>query len=266
MRAFRSLDPARLHGRELHRLVDATNAAEETRWRRARALGILGTVLLHLVLVLSFRDTAVPIRETSAAAGPPRGDLRPSGGGSGMTMIDVRLEVPPETPVEEVVEVPEPVVEPVEVLVPEEVVEPTPVPTPDPPVAVAPQPSAPGTGGAGTGGQAGTSTGEATGSGEGAGGGGDGDGGASRIIPPTPRGLFIPPSGPPSSARGKEITVWVYVSEAGRVERNSVRLEPPTSDNRYNQRLIQSVAEWVFDPARQDGRAVPVWYPFQIIL
>jgi hypothetical protein len=98
------------------------------------------------------------------------------------------------------------------------------------------------------------------------GGGGDGDGGESRIIPPTPRGVFIPPPGRPNSARGQEITVWVFVTERGRVERNTVRLEPPTSDSRYNQRLIQSVSEWVFDPARQEGRAVPVWYPFQIIL
>jgi hypothetical protein len=86
------------------------------------------------------------------------------------------------------------------------------------------------------------------------------------VIPPTPRGIFIPPPGRPASARGQEITVWVFVRENGRVDGDQVRLEPPTSDSRYNRRLMQSVAEWVFDPARQNGRAVPAWYPFQVIL
>ncbi len=265
MRRFRSLD-TRAGGRDLHRVLDATSAAEETRWRRAVRLGILGTVIIHAFFLITVRDTAVAPRSTRAAAGPPRGDIRASGGGSGMTMIEIRPEqTPPETPVREVTVVPEPVIEPVEVVVPEEVVEPSPTPVTAPPSIVAPAP-APGTGGPGTGGQSGTSTGTSTGGGEGAGGGGDADTGESRIIPPTPRGIFIPPSGSPSSARGKEITVWVFVSEAGRVDRSSVRLEPPTSDNRYNQRLIQSVADWVFDPARQDGRAVSAWYPFQIFL
>ncbi len=204
-------------------------------------------------------------RSTSSAAGPPRGDIRPAGGGSGLTMIEVRPERAVPEPVVEEVPVPVPVPEPVEVVVvPEEIDEP--VIEPDPTPVVIGTPSAPGVGGPGDGGQGGNSDGPAAGDGDGLGGGGTGTGGPPAVIPPTPRGLFIPPPGRPSSARGQEITVWVFVSEAGRVDRNTVRLEPPTSDSRYNQRLIQSVAEWVFDPARQEGRAVSTWYPFQIIL
>lgn len=162
-------------------------------------------------------------------------------------------------------EVPQPVPVSTEV-----VVEPVEIPPEEPVLEADPGPevvaSLPGVEAPGPGGNAGPATGPGNATGDGDGGGGTGDGGAARIFPPTPRGLFIPPAGRPASARGLEITVWVFVGENGRVERSTVRLEPPTSDSRYNQRLVQSVAEWVFDPAHQDGRPVPAWYPFQIIL
>jgi hypothetical protein len=239
------------------RLVRA-RLREDERWGRARALGVLGTVLIHFLLLILFRQVAVPTYSETSAAGPPMGDIRPAGGGSGLTMIEVRPEQTP--PVEEVVQ---PVPVPAEVVV-VPVETPPAAPAPDPAPAVTP--SAPGTTAPGTGGTSGPATGPGIAEGAGQGGGGESDGGVAQIIPPTPRGIFLPPPGRPASARNQEITVWVYVTEAGRVDRGTVRLEPPTSDSRYNQRLIQSVAEWVFDPARQAGRAVPVWYPFQIIL
>jgi len=260
-RRFRPFDLSRSQTRAEATHAEAAKRIEEQRWRRARALGILGTVLAHFLLFILFRETTVPPTSSSfAAAGPAAGDLNASGGGSGMTMIEVRVQQE-ETPAEEV-PVPVPVVEPVEVIVPEEVEEQAAAPE----VAPVAPPSLPGVGGAGTGGQGGPTTGPGTDTGTGAGGGGTGDGGVAQIVPPTPRGIFIPPAGRPASARGQEITVWVFVSEVGRVDRSTVRLEPPTSDSRYNQRLIESVSEWVFDPARQAGRPVPVWYPFQIIL
>jgi hypothetical protein len=260
-RRFDGLDPARkLDQAEADRLA-AMKAREEDRWRRARAIGIIGTVILHFLLLLLIRSTSMPPPSTSAAAGPAAGDIRPAGGGSGLTMVEIRPEQPP--PPEEEIPVPVPVPAPTEiVVVPEPVEDPAPAPDPGP----APAPSLPGVGAPGTGGQDGTDTGPGTDAGVGDGGGGTSDGGAAQLIPPTPRGVFIPPPGRPSSARGQEITVWVFVTEVGRVDRSSIRLEPPTSDNRYNQRLIQSVSEWVFDPARQAGRPVPTWYPFQIIL
>src|SRR5690606_26846955 len=184
------------------------------------------------------------------------------GGGGGMAMIELR-QVQPPAPEVVVEPVPEPVPEPEEVVVePEQVVIATPPAEPD----LLGAPAEAGASTPGEGGQGGAGSGPATGGGEGAGGGGEGEEGASRIIPPTPRGIFIPPPGRPASARGQEITVWVFVNESGRADRNQIRLEPPTSDARYNPRLMQSVAEWVFGPATQAGRPVAVWYPFQIIL
>ncbi len=245
--------------------LTASRKVEEARWRKASSIGVIGTVILHFLLLILFRGATVAPQATSAAAGPPMGDIRPAGGGSGLTMVEVR---PQQTPPPEV-EIVEPVVVPEEVVIPEEVeveVEPVEVPEPVPgPATPVPAPSLPGEGGPGEGGEGGQATGP-EGSGDGEGGGGDAESGASQVVPPTPRGVFIPPAGRPNSARGQEITVWVFVTEAGRVERGSVRLEPPTSDSRYNQRLIQSVSEWVFDPATQNGQAVSVWYPFQIIL
>lgn len=233
---------------------------EEERWRRARALGILGTVVAHFLILFATRGVDVePMLPPDAAAGPAMGDIRPAGGGSGLTMVEVRAA---QAPAEEEVVTPVPV--PEEVILPEEIVPVTPEPAPT--AAEITPPSLPGTAAPGTGGQGGTATGSGNADGDGSGGGGDSDGGASRIIPPTPRGIFIPPSGQPASARGQEITVWVFVTANGRVDRDQIRLEPPTSDARYNRRLMQSVAEWVFEPARENGRPVPVWYPFQIIL
>ncbi|MEX2582171.1 MAG: hypothetical protein WD766_02795 [Gemmatimonadota bacterium] len=259
---FQSFDPARLYARGESDRLAASRRLEDERWRRARSAGILGTVLIHFLLLILFRATPLPPASPTSAAGPAAGDLRAAaGGGSGMTMVEVRPQVSPQP--EEEIPVPVPVPVPEEIVIEPIEVE---APAPDPDVAPAPPPSLPGTGGGAVGGQDGPATGPGTATGTGDGGGGTGDGGAADIIPPRPRGIFIPPSGRPASARGQEITVWVFVSESGRVDRSTVRLEPPTSDSRYNQRLIQSVAEWVFDPATQGGRRVPVWYPFQIIL
>lgn len=240
-------------------LAAAARDREELSWRRARSIGIIGTVLVHVLILLATSRTEVAPVATDAAAGPAQGDIRPAGGGSGLTMVEVRAAAP----VEEEVEIPVPV--PEEVIIPEEVVVAV-APEPAPAAAEITPPSLPGSAAPGTGGQGGQTTGAGNAAGDGAGGGGNSDGGASRIVPPTPRGIFIPPSGQPASARGQEITVWVFVTANGRVDRDQIRLEPPTSDARYNRRLIQSVAEWVFEPARENGRAVPVWYPFQIIL
>jgi hypothetical protein len=260
-RRFRTSEPSTPLSPAQAARVEVARAQEVARWKRARSIGIIGTVLLHFLLLVLFRESVAPFTSPTAAAGPAMGDYRPAGGGSGLTMVEVTVARPQPAPQEEVV-VPVPVIEPTEVVIPEEVEEPA--VTPDVP-AVDP-PSMPGVGAPGSGGQDGPTTGPGTSTGDGLGGGGDSDGGTSQIIPPTPRGIFIPPPGRPASARGQEITVWVFVSTAGRVDRSTVRLEPPTSDSRYNQRLIQSVSEWVFDPARQGGQPVSVWYPFQIIL
>jgi hypothetical protein len=215
-------------------------------------------IVVHVAILFSVRSVAIP-RSPFTAAGPNRGDIRAAaGGGEGLTMVEVR---PPSAPPAE--EVPVPV--PVETPVPEIVVEPEEQPDPaleeeDVPVSL------PGIGESGTGGQQGEATGPGTATGTGQGGGGNDETGDSGLIAPRPRGILIPPAGQPASARGKEITVWVFVTPNGRVLSDSTRLDPPTSDGRYNNRLRQTVSDWIFEPARRAGKAVGAWYPFQIIL
>jgi len=99
------------------------------------------------------------------------------------------------------------------------------------------------------------------------GGEGRGDGGTAaegffRLVPPSPRGMIIPPTN--KSLRGRQVEVWVFVNEAGRVVADSTRLNPPTSDRGFNRRLIEEAAEWVFNPATQEGKPVAAWFPYTI--
>jgi len=98
---------------------------------------------------------------------------------------------------------------------------------------------------------------------EGAGGkgdGGTGDEGLFRVVPPTPRGMIIPPFN--KKLKGSVVEVWVFVNELGHVVSDSTRLRPPTSDRDFNQRLIREAAEWVFAPAMQGGKPVATWFPY----
>ena len=114
-------------------------------------------------------------------------------------------------------------------------------------------------------------TGEAPGMSEGPpgieGGQGRGDGGTSdqgffRLIPPSPRGMIIPPTN--RSLRGRQVEVWVFVDATGKVVPDSTRLNPPTSDRGFNRRLIEEAAEWVFNPARRNNQPVAAWFPYTI--
>lgn len=113
--------------------------------------------------------------------------------------------------------------------------------------------------------------GEAPGLGEGPpgieGGQGRGDGGTAaegffRLIPPSPRGMIIPPTN--SSLRGRQVEVWVFVDATGKVVADSTRLNPPTSDRGFNRRLMEEAAEWVFNPALQNNQPVAAWFPYTI--
>jgi hypothetical protein len=74
--------------------------------------------------------------------------------------------------------------------------------------------------------------------------------------------MIIPPSN--RTLRGTTVEVWVFVDEAGKVIPDSTRLNPPTKDRGFNQRLIREAAEWVFRPAMQAGKPVASWFPYQI--
>jgi hypothetical protein len=93
--------------------------------------------------------------------------------------------------------------------------------------------------------------------GEGRGDGGTAEEGLFRVIPPTPRGVIIPPTN--RSLRGKQVEVWVFVDSAGKVVADSTRLNPPTSDRGFNRRLIADAAEWVFNPGMRNGQPVAAW-------
>lgn len=226
-------------------------------WHRPLSVGLLLAVLIHLIILLIFRTVPIP-ESPFSAAGPRMGDVRAAaGGGSGLEVVQV---APPSQREEAVVPVETPVPVPEEVTVEEETPEEAEEPAPEP------SPSQPGTGAPGSGGVLGEEVGPGRESGTGEGGGGTGDAGESDITPPRPRAMFLPPANRPASVRGREVTVWVYVDTSGRVVSDQTRLEPPTPDGGYNRRLIQSAAQWRFEPARQAGRAVAAWYPYEIIL
>ncbi|MGH7477473.1 MAG: energy transducer TonB, partial [Longimicrobiales bacterium] len=114
-------------------------------------------------------------------------------------------------------------------------------------------------------GDAGEESGRESGTGAGAGG-TEAEGRETGVIPPTPRGLILPPSDRPRSVRGKEVTVWVFVSAQGRVTPDSTRLIPSSGDRGFDQRLRQLASEWVFTPARRGGSAVAEWFSYVLVL
>lgn len=227
----------------------------DRRWHRALSLGLVTAVLIHLAVVLLTRTTSLPPPVRISAAGPQALDIRAAeSGGSGMEMVELRPESPEREPV------PQPVPEPDRVVEIEE------RPTPTPELGPVVPPTQQGTGGVGSGGDAGQATGPGTTTGEGRGGAGSEGEGDAGIVAPVPRGMILPPPDRPRNVRGMEITVWVFVTDRGRVNPDSTRLDPPTPDARYNDRLRRSAAEWVFEPAKRAGRAIGAWYPFEIIL
>jgi hypothetical protein len=47
---------------------------------------------------------------------------------------------------------------------------------------------------------------------------------------------------------------------------DSTRLDPRTGNGSFDDRLKKQAAEWVFDPARKDGRAIAEWFKYTIVL
>lgn len=215
----------------------------DQRFRRERSVwrnGILLSLLIHLLVLLIFRTA--PERLTPyAAAGPASGDPVAASGGGGMRAVVLRppveIKIPPKPET--------PIVEPVPVEMPEEPVlslSEFDIPLPGEGKLEAPE------------------TGPGLPGGEGAGDAGNAMTGLRRLVPPTPRGVIMAPLDRPPSVRGREVTVWVFVNSAGAVD--SVRLEPPTPDGKYNDSLIRNALHWVFEPAERAGRPVPSWWSY----
>lgn len=223
------------------------------RHRRIRRVAFALSVLFHLALFLIFRSDVRP-RSPYAAAGPRAGDDRAAPAGGGMQALQLRLISPPETQ-----PIPHP---PVPIPTPEAVVEIEPEPEADPvtpPIDFSELPGAAGT-------QQGTDVGAGIEGGTGRGDGGTEAEGRFRVVPPTPRGLILPPSDRPDRVRGKEVEVWVFVAVDGRVVPDSTRIIPSTGDAGFDRRLKRQAAEWIFEPARKEGVPVAEWFRYVISL
>jgi hypothetical protein len=220
----------------------------DRRYRHAFRMGLVASVVLHAVLFLAFGGQTLP-PSPFAAAGERQRDARAAKGG-GMEAVELR---PPA-----VVEPPAPVPVPVVDLAEEEAPEPEPEVEEVPTLALADGLALPGTPAPGN------EPGLADGVGEGDG--GTESEGLMRVVPPRPRGLTLPPGDRPNDVRGKEIEVWVYVSAAGQVVPDSTRLFPPSGDRRFDRRLREHAAAWVFEAARRDGRAVAEWFRYTLIM
>jgi TonB family protein len=78
------------------------------------------------------------------------------------------------------------------------------------------------------------------------------------VTPPTPLRMIPLPGDLPASVRGLTVDVLVFVNEAGTVD--SVALNPPTPDQRFNARLMRVAVLVKFEPADSAGQAVPMWF------
>ena len=216
--------------------------------RKVWGTALLVSVFVHAVAFVWWQGAVIP-PSPFAAAGPRAGDRRPAGGGS---MQAMNLSIPPSRPI---LRPPEPLW--VEIELEQVVLEPDPVP--DPRAVLG---ARPGEAGVGTGVGPGRGSGVGPGTGTGRGDGGTGTEGLYRLQPPVPRGMIIPPSN--RNLKGTTVEVWVFVDEQGKVVADSTRLNPPTKDRSFNQRLVREAAEWVFRPAVQAGKPVASWFPYQI--
>lgn len=214
------------------RTVEERKRRERKTWRIALAV----SVLLHLLVLLLWRDP-LPPPSPFAAAGPRAGDDLAAEG----SMQAMNVRTPPTVPI-----VPPPV--PVPTLDPIEPVEFDEELEVDPAQIAGEVPGAL----------------EAPGvaDGEGRGDGGTADQGRFRLVPPHPRGMIIPPSN--EKLKGKSVAIWVFVDERGRVVPDSTRLIPPTSDRSFNRQLVEEAAQWLFRPAEKEGRPVASWFDYEI--
>ncbi|HLU26328.1 MAG TPA: hypothetical protein VKZ58_11540 [Longimicrobiales bacterium] len=228
----------------------AIRRAEQLRahYRSMYRRGFLASVLVHLLFFLIFLGERVP-PSPFAAAGPRTGDDRAAAGGG---LKAIAIQVPP-TP-QEIPRPPEPVLSPDALITMDE------IPMPEPERVTFSEFE--GMGGQDKGPEAGPGREGGTGTGDG----GTAMEGRFRVVPPAPRGMILPPSDRPSSVRGKSIAVWVFVNEAGRVVADSTRLQPGSGDPRFDARIKQQAAEWVFEPARRGGRPVAEWFRYVISL
>ena len=208
-------------------------AAERALWRNA----FLGAVVVHLLVFFLWWGQSEP-ESPFAAAGPRAGDNRAASGG----LQAMNIRIPPSRPLIRP-QVPLLTLDPVDLLELDEdqqqQVETASI--------LGDRPGVDGPG---------------LPQGDGRGDGGTAESGRFRNVPPSPRGIILPPAN--RNVRGQRIEVWVFVDERGRVVPDSTQLRPPTSDGDFNARILREAAEWVFEPGRAGGEAVASWFPYTI--
>lgn len=230
-------------------MLEQRSHSLDRRYRRALRWGLVLSLVAHAALFLVFDEAPLPPSPFSAA-GERTGDARAARGGG---MEAVELMSPPDVPESPPVPVPEPTTDEVEE-VEEEQVEDEGVESP----VLGEIASLPGPIGLedGPGLEDGTGTGD----------GGTEEEGLFRAEPPRPRGMIMPPGDRPDRMQGQEVDVWVFVSAQGRVVPDSTRLDPPTGDRRYDRRLREHAADWVFEAAMRDGSPVAEWFRYTIVM
>lgn len=212
------------------------------RERRLWAAGFFASLVLHLLVLLAFRSPT-PFPWTTAAAGPAAGDPKAAPGGGGLTALVLKL--------------PQPIVVPPR---PEFVVRPAPAevkPLREVQLSLADDPLER----AGEGEREGPETGKGLPGGEGGGDAGNDAEGLRRLESADPLHV-LPPLGAPPEARGRRVTLHVFVTATGAVD--SVRLERPTPSREYNERLVREAYEWTFKPAHRAGRPIASWYSYTV--
>jgi outer membrane biosynthesis protein TonB len=236
--------------------VPSRNAEYKRRHKRTIRAALLASLLFHIAVVLFFRHPLVIPESPFAAAGPRAGDDQAAAGG-GMEVVQMQIVEPQPEPQEVEPETPVPVPEPVPEI-------PLTVEQPQPQVIATVVSTVMGVAAAepGKGADAGPGVEGGTGQGDG----GTAEEGLFRVVPPSPRGLILPPSDRPGRVRGKEVDVWVFVTIAGRVLADSTRLTPSTGDRKFDDRLRKQASEWVFEPARKEGQPIAEWFRYTIIL
>lgn len=248
-------------GRRLERVRGAARPVIERktdeydrRHRRRLSLAIAASILVHILIVLAFRTEVVIPASPFSAAGPRAGDDRAAAGG-GMEVVALKLVVEEMQPEPEPEIVPEAVPEPVPEV--QRVEEPKPLVAAV--VARIAEAATPGEG-------RGAEVGEGLENGTGAGDGGTEEKGLFRVVPPSPRGLILPPADRPNEVRGREIDVWVFITASGRVIADSTRITPTSGDRKFDDRLKEQAAEWVFNPAHRGGLPIAEWFRYTVIL
>jgi TonB family protein len=200
-------------------------------------VGLLLSLAFHAAIFWVFRSER-PVEGASVAAGPRTGDSNAAAGSGALQAIafaEVRsTEIPPP---------------------------PTPLPSLDAPDVTIVETRAPSfaTGelerpGSTAGRQAGFVPGLPGGTGSGDGG-TDAEGRYRNTVP-EPR-VIIPDWDPPNEVKGMRVRMRVLVDERGNPV--DVQLEPPTPNDRFNRKLIETAMEMEFKPALRNGRPVRDW-------